>query len=73
MISMVSTVPDTRSRILSTAVSPSSVYAPDAPKRLSCVNIIQINFRTSEPSTFGCIIRQLIVKICLPNAYIPVA
>ena len=36
MISMVSTVPDTRSRILSTAVSPSSVYAPDAPKRLSC-------------------------------------
>ena len=72
MISMVSTVPDTRSRILSTAVSPSSVYAPDAPKRLSCVNINQINFRTSEPSTFGCIIRQWVLKILL-NAYIPVA
>ena len=56
-----------------TAVSPSSVYAPDAPKRLSCVNIVQINFRTSEPSTFGCIIRQWVVENCLLNAYIPVA
>ena len=53
---------DTPSSLSSTAVSPSSVYAPDAPKRLSCVNIVQINFRTSEPSTVGCIIRQCVVK-----------
>ena len=53
---------DTPSSLPSTAVSPSSVYAPDAPKLLSCVNIVQINFRTSEPSTFGCIIRHWVVK-----------
>ena len=63
---------DTPSSLSSTAVSPSSVYAPDAPKRLSCVNIVQIIFRMSEPPTFGCIIRQWVVKICLLNAYIPV-
>ena len=34
------------SSLSSTAVSPSSVNAPDAPKRLSCVNIVQINFRS---------------------------